>query len=52
MFAYTHIKPEQVVKLREKHAIYMLEMGRVSVCGINTKNVERVAKCFHEVTSS
>lgn len=52
MFAYTHIKPEQVVKLREQDHIYMLEMGRVSICGINSKNVARVGQAFHKVTSS
>jgi aspartate/tyrosine/aromatic aminotransferase len=43
MFAYTHIKPDQVARLREEEHIYMLEMGRVSICGINSKNVQRLA---------
>jgi aspartate/tyrosine/aromatic aminotransferase len=30
----------------------MLEMGRVSMCGVNTKNVARVGEAFHKVTSS
>jgi aspartate/tyrosine/aromatic aminotransferase len=52
MFAYTHIKQDQVVKLREQSNIYMLEMGRVSICGINSKNVARVGQAFHKVTTS
>ena len=51
MFAYTHLTPEQVVVLKEKYAIYMLEMGRVSMCGINDSNVKYVAEAFHNVTS-
>jgi len=39
MFAYTHLTPAQVILLREKYAVYMLEMGRVSICGLNEKNV-------------
>jgi aspartate aminotransferase len=52
MFAYTHIKQDQVIRLREQENIYMLEMGRVSICGINSKNVARVGKAFHKVTTS
>ena len=51
MFAYTHITPEQVKVLREKYGIYMLEMGRISICGLNEENVSKVAKAFYEVTS-
>lgn len=36
--------------MREKYAIYMLEMGRVSICGLNDSNVETVAKAFVDVT--
>lgn len=43
MFAYTHLNVEQIVKLREKYGIYMLEMGRISICGLNDGNVKKVA---------
>lgn len=47
MFLYTHLTKEQVIELREKYAIYMLEMGRVSVSGLNENNVKKVAQAFH-----
>lgn len=28
----------------------MLEMGRVSICGLNDSNIDTVAKAFVEVT--
>ena len=34
MFAFTHITAAQAKALREKHAVYMLESGRISVCGL------------------
>lgn len=29
----------------------MLEMGRVSICGLNDSNVKYVAEAFNDVTS-
>lgn len=43
MFAYTHLNHEQIKVLKEKYAIYMLEMGRISICGLNDGNVKKVA---------
>jgi len=36
--------------LREKYAIYMTMDGRISIAGLNTGNVKRIAEAFHEVT--
>lgn len=30
--------------MREKYGIYMLEMGRISICGLNDSNVRYVAE--------
>lgn len=49
MFAYSGLERDQVAKLREKH-VYMNYDGRMSVSGINSKNVEYLAKAMHEVT--
>lgn len=51
MFAYTHLSKEQVIKLREVHGIYMLEMGRVSMCGVTEENVDYIAKGFCAVSN-
>lgn len=50
MFAYTGLNKDQVNELREKHGIYMTMDGRISIAGMNTKNVEYIAKAFHTVT--
>ena len=50
MFAYTGLSTEQVTLLREKYGIYMTADGRISIAGLNTKNVDYIAEAFHLVT--
>jgi len=50
MFAYTGLTKEMVEELRSKHAIYMTADGRISICGLNTHNLEYVSEAFHAVT--
>jgi aspartate aminotransferase len=50
MFAYTGLTKDQVLKLRKEESIYFTDDGRISISGLNTKNVKRVAECFHNVT--
>lgn len=38
----------QVEHLREHFHIYMLRSGRINMCGLNEKNMDYVAKAFHE----
>lgn len=52
MFAYTGLKPEHCKRLIEEFHIYLMTSGRISVAGLNTKNVAYVAKAFHEVTKN
>lgn len=52
MFAFTGLNKAQVTQLREKHAIYMTMNGRISIAGLNTGNIKRIAEAFHEVTSA
>lgn len=49
MFSYTGFSPEQVDALREHHAIYLVRNGRMCLTGLNSKNVQRVAKAFAAV---
>jgi len=49
MFAFSGLTVEQVQKLRELH-VYMNFDGRMSISGINTKNVKYLAKAVHQVT--
>lgn len=49
MFAYTGLSKEQVTVLKRDKHIYLTDDGRISVAGLNTGNVEYVAKCFAEI---
>ncbi|PGG96441.1 hypothetical protein AJ79_09593 [Helicocarpus griseus UAMH5409] len=49
MFSYTGLTKEQIKTLRDDYHIYMLESGRASISGLNTKNVKYVASAFDAV---
>ena len=49
MFSYTGLTPEQVNKLREEYALYMVSTGRINLAGINAKNIEKIAQAISEV---
>ncbi|XP_074640244.1 aspartate aminotransferase, cytoplasmic-like [Tubulanus polymorphus] len=51
MFSFTGLNPSQVEELEKKYHIYMLKSGRINMCGLNTKNLDYVAKSIHEVVS-
>ncbi|KAK5092403.1 aspartate transaminase aat1 [Exophiala xenobiotica] len=50
MFAYTGLKPEQMDKLAKEHSVYATKDGRISVAGITTGNVKRLAESIYKVT--
>ena len=50
MFAFTGLNKDQVNQLREEYAIYMTMDGRISIAGLNTKNLDYVSNAFHAVT--
>jgi aromatic-amino-acid transaminase len=43
MFSYTGLTAEQVDRLREEHAVYLVRSGRMCVAGLNSGNVEATA---------
>mgnify|MGYP003575692956 FL=1 len=43
MFSYTGLSAEQVDRLREEHAVYLVRSGRMCVAGLNSSNVEATA---------
>lgn len=51
MFSYTGLTPQQVERLREEFAVYMLSSGRMCVAGLNHRNVEYVADSMASVLS-
>ncbi|WP_137937156.1 amino acid aminotransferase [Chitinivorax sp. B] len=51
MFSYTGLSPEQVDRLREQYAVYLVRSGRMCVAGLNTDNVDYVAQAMADVLS-
>ncbi|CAN5335363.1 aspartate/tyrosine/aromatic aminotransferase [soil metagenome] len=51
MFSYTGLSEQQVDSLREEHAVYLVRSGRMCVAGLNTHNVNAVAKAMAAVLS-
>ena len=50
MFAFSGLTPEEVETIKVKHHIYMTKDGRISISGLNTKNIDVVANAIHDVT--
>ena len=42
--------PEMVDTLASKYSVYMTRNGRISMAGVNTKNVAKLADYIHQVT--
>ncbi|KAF5506486.1 Aspartate aminotransferase [Colletotrichum siamense] len=49
MFSFTGLSEAQVLKLREDAHVYMTKNGRISMAGLNTRNVEYFAKAVDKV---
>jgi aspartate/tyrosine/aromatic aminotransferase len=49
MFSMLPLSVEQVLDLRERHAIYMADSGRFNVCGMRDDAVDRFASAVLEV---
>lgn len=50
MFSFCNLKKEQVQRLIEEFAVYMLYSGRVNITGLNKENVDYVAKAILAVS--
>lgn len=48
MFSFTGLTEQQVLKIREDAHVYMTKNGRISMAGLNTKNVEYVAEAINK----
>ena len=49
MFSFTGISEKQVLEIRSKWHVYMTKNGRISMAGLNTGNVEYVARALDDV---
>ena len=52
MFSFTGLSEAQSTAMLEKHHIYMTKIGRISVAGLTTKNVQYVADAIKDVTDN
>lgn len=50
MMAFTGLNLEQVNRLKSEYHIYMTADGRAAITGLNSRNVDYVAECFHAVS--
>jgi aromatic-amino-acid transaminase len=48
MFSMLPVTPDQVLKLRNDHAIYMADSGRFNICGLSDEQVDRFASAVLE----
>jgi len=49
MFSYTGLNPAQSDAMVEKHHVYMLRNGRISMAGVTTRNVGYLANAIDDV---
>jgi len=52
MFAFTHLQPNHCIALREKHSVYMLDNGRISITGLNPGNIKYVGQAITDVVKN
>jgi aromatic-amino-acid transaminase len=52
MFSYTGLMPQQVDRLREEFAVYLVRSGRMCVAGLNRDNVEATARAMAAVLAA
>jgi aspartate aminotransferase len=48
MFSYTGLTPKQIEYLVEEKHIYLVKAGRISMCGVNTGNIDYLAESIKE----
>ena len=51
MFTMTGLTREQVQRLRDEHAIYIVGSGRINVAGLNSANLPRLCDALAQVTA-
>ena len=49
MFSFLGLSAEQAIRLREEHAVYMLNSSRINVAGVNAGNIDYLARAVATV---
>ncbi len=52
LFTIVPLTPEQVMAMREKHAIYMAGSGRINVAGLTMGNIDKFIAAVADVTAA
>lgn len=52
MFSFTGLTSEQVTFIQEKYHIYMLQNGRVNMCGLTEPTIDHLATAIHDAVTS
>lgn len=52
MFSFSGLTKDQVLALRERFAIYIVDSGRINVAGITESNIDRLTEAIAEVVGS
>lgn len=52
MFSFTGLQPEEVKKLTQDYAIYLVGNGRINIAGYNLNNIEYLAKSIASVVTN
>lgn len=52
MFSYTGLNPQQVQRLQDEFAVYLVGSGRMCVAGLNSSNIDYVAQAFATVLAN
>ena len=52
MFSFSGLTKDQVDRLRENHAIYIVGSGRINVAGITPDNCERLCEAIAAVVKA
>ncbi|KAM7437581.1 Golgi Transport [Porites harrisoni] len=52
MFGFTGLSVKQVEFLASKYHIYLLNSGRINICGITSANVDYVAKAIYDAVTT
>ncbi|KAI8430325.1 hypothetical protein MSG28_000631 [Choristoneura fumiferana] len=51
LFSFTGLTARQVAHLIQEYHIYLLNSGRINICGLNPGNVQYVARAIHDAVT-
>jgi aspartate/tyrosine/aromatic aminotransferase len=49
MFSFSGLSKEQVLEIRERHSVYIVGSGRISIAGITSANIDPLCSALASV---